>query len=253
MPGTFRFKRFEMENSRSAMKVNTDGVLLGAAASLPSNADGRDISALDIGTGGGTIALMLAQRLSDAGAKDFHVTGIDIDGPSVEEAAANFAASPWSKQLDARRMDVRKCDGIYDMIVSNPPFYDASLPAPDGRRNAARHGADGEKSWLSGEPCSYVTVLDFAKGHLAADGLLSIVLPADQEKALTRYAASCGLCMAGILHVSTTPSKPCKRIVAELSFHTQIHPREETLAIQGASGEYTAEYRALVSPFYLWA
>lgn len=249
----FYFKRFSMNNEWAAMKVNTDGVLLGAAATLP---EGEDISVLDAGTGGGTIALMLAQRLSDSGRDRFMIKGIDIDQPSADEAAENFATSPWAQHLTAQLMDLRECTDTYDFIVSNPPFYDATLPAPDSRRNTARHAAGSDSTALCGAPLSFVTLLDFASTHLKGpESQLSMILPADQEKLLLRMASSYGMTPSRLLRINTTPRKPAKRIIAEFrlagSLPTKRNPIFEGLVIQTGPEIYTPEYEALVSPFYL--
>ena len=133
----FRFKKFSVRNDLSAMKVNTDGVLLGAAVPLGA-LPGR---ILDVGTGTGCIALIVAQRLADTGAEGFEIVGIDIDEPSAREAAANFAASPWAANLSAVHCPLRDFGGrgCWDLIVSNPPYYASDLQAPEFRRNAARH------------------------------------------------------------------------------------------------------------------
>ena len=127
----FHFKQFDVINERSSMKVNTDGVLLGAAATLPPGCR----SVLDAGTGTGTIALILAQRLADA--PDAGILGIDIDLASAEEAAQNFGRSPWAGRLEARHLSLSALDnesGQYDLIVSNPPYVRESERA-QMRRN----------------------------------------------------------------------------------------------------------------------
>ena len=140
----FHFKKFDVRNDKSAMKVNTDGVLLGAVAPLKPT----DRQILDIGTGTGTIALMLAQRLSqDAGEipSGAMITGIDIDNDAAAEAGENFRESPWDGILAALHTPLSEYnpDRKFDLIVSNPPYYDASLTNPDARKAAARHTADG--------------------------------------------------------------------------------------------------------------
>jgi len=124
----FRFKQFSIKNDASAMKVGTDGVLLGAWARTVS---GR---VLDVGTGTGLIALMIAQREPSA-----FITAIDIDAPSVEEASYNFFASPWSERLSSSLCDFRTMEGCFDQIISNPPFFIDSLKSSDSRRSDARH------------------------------------------------------------------------------------------------------------------
>ena len=152
----FHFKRFDVLNEASSMKVNTDGVLLGAATDIAPN----DRYILDVGTGTGTIALMLAQRYSDipesALTPERHICGIDIDGPSALEAAFNFNASPWAKMLEARHCPLRQYfpEHELDLIVSNPPFFDDSLLSPLERRSVARH--------TGGPALSFASLVDFS-------------------------------------------------------------------------------------------
>ena len=270
---TFRFKRFEVVNERSAMKVNTDGVLLGAAMTIMP----EDRCMLDIGTGTGTIALMAAQRVCSA---DCHVAGalrndvretgapdedvrvigdsvkidaIDIDEPSATEAAMNFANSPWAEYLHAHNMSldafVAMDDGDespvrkYDLIFSNPPYFEDSLTAPDERKSTARHTSDG---------LSYRDIFEFAKERLTDSGRVSLVLPADQEAALCRYARMCGLHLFRILRVRTVPRKAPSRMIAEFSRHRCETVKEELLTIQN-EGQYTQEYLSLTHDFYMFA
>lgn len=237
---TFRFKQFSIVNDRSAMKVNTDGVLLGAAVSL--RGDERRI--LDVGTGTGTIALEVAQRLSECGANDFGIIGIDIDQPSAEEATVNFEASPWSGHMQARLVALQDIDGdeTFDLILSNPPYFEQSLHAPDERRNAARHAEVGKS-------LSYKELMEFAKHHLSEDGILALILPADREADLLRYGRSCSLFARRVLRVRTVPRKdPCRIIVEFCRERTDCD--EELLTIQDG-GEYTEEYKKITGPFYI--
>lgn len=233
----FRFKRFSITNELSAMKVNTDGVLLGAAAIL----QGDERRILDVGTGTGTIAAMLCQRLDDLGSACHMVTGIDIDEPSVREAAANFAACPWAEHLEARLCALQDYspEAPIDLMVSNPPYFENALQAPEERRNAARHTTG----------LSYRELLAFAERHLSETGRMSIVLPADQEAPLLRCARSHGLFPSRIMRIRTTPRKAPARIVVDFS-RTRREAEEQLLTIQDA-GAYTEEYRALTGDFYL--
>ncbi|MGN1232838.1 MAG: tRNA1(Val) (adenine(37)-N6)-methyltransferase, partial [Candidatus Cryptobacteroides sp.] len=170
----FHFKKFDVRNDKSAMKVNTDGVLLGASAPLQPS----DRQILDIGTGTGTIALMLAQRLGrEAGVlpSGTMITGIDIDVDAAAEAGENFLASPWNGNLKALHTPLSdyEPESRFDLIVSNPPYYDDSLTNPDARKATARHTGDG---------LSFRDILEFAEPRLNAGGRLCIILPADQEK-----------------------------------------------------------------------
>ena len=264
---TFRFKKFEVVNERSAMKVNTDGVLLGAAMTVREG----DRSLLDIGTGTGTIALMAAQRVGEEvcrvagalrndveGGKDYLenrqgdivcIDAIDIDEPSASEAAMNFQNSPWAESLHAHNMSLDEFarsipeGSAYDLIFSNPPYFEDSLTAPDERKNTARHTSEG---------LSYRDIFEFAKDRLTADGRVSFVLPADQEAALCRYARMCGFHLFRILRVRTVPRKAPVRMIAEFSRCRCESVEEELLTIQN-EGQYTEEYLSLMHDFYLFA
>lgn len=258
--GTFRFKKFSVVNERSAMKVNTDGVLLGAVMDIRPG----DRSLLDIGTGTGTIALMAAQRLSsligdsyvsDAPKSDsphnniFNVEAIDIDEPSATEAAQNFSNSPWEGHLKAYNLSLDQYaeslseDKHFDLIFSNPPYFEDSLTAPDQRKSTARHTSDG---------LSYRDIFDFAAERLTADGRVAFVLPADQEHSLCRYARMCGLHLFRITRVRTVPRKAPSRMIAEFSKHRKENPEDMTLTIQN-EGTYTQEYLNVMKEFYLFA
>lgn len=238
MDGVFRFKRFEVRNEASALKVGTDAVLLGSAMTLEPS----DASLLDIGTGTGVIALMSAQRLSDLGAS-FSIDAIDIDGPSVGEAAFNFAASPWKGHLSAGHAalaDFAAGAGKYDVIFSNPPYYDNSLTNPDARETAARHTC----------LLSYRDICAFADGHLSAGGRLSLILPYDAGTALRRTAASFGLYPFRIVSIRTTAAKPPRRLIAEFSRDRSVSVAETSLTLQEGPSR-SAEYQALTGEFYL--
>ena len=249
----FRFKKFDIINERSAMKVNTDGVLLGAAMTITS----EDRHLLDIGTGTGTIALMAAQRVlgipgqagndvMEAG-NDVVVDAIDIDGPSAEEADANFRNSPWSGHMRAVNMSLEDFaeaeDGRYDMIFSNPPYFEDSMVAPDERKSTARHTSEG---------LSYRDIFEFAAERLTDGGRVSLVLPSDQETAVCRYARMCGLHLYRILRIRTVPRKSPIRIIVEFSRRRTETPEDSVLTIQN-EGKYTQEYLSLTKDFYLFA
>ena len=235
------------------MKVNTDGVLLGAAMTI--NAGDRRF--LDIGTGTGTIALMAAQRVegipgragNDAmmAGNEVVIDAIDVDEPSASEAGQNFMASPWAASLHAHNLSLedftRQSDGTYDVIFSNPPYFEDSLTAPDERKSTARHTSEG---------LSYREIFEFAKDRLSENGHVSLVLPADQEAALARYARMCGFHLFRVMRVRTVPRKDPSRIVAEFSRSRCTEPEDFILTIQN-EGKYTQEYLSLTHEFYLFA
>lgn len=245
----FSFKRFDVRNERSAMKVNTDGVLLGALAGLRRN----DARVLDIGTGTGTVALMLAQRLSELRAGEhFTVEAIDIDKDSADEAALNFSASPWPGCLVASNSSLVEWAeestslGKYDLIASNPPFFEETLHSPDERKAQARHA----------DSLSWREITDFASARLedGPDSRLSLILPASQELPLRRYAAERNLYQQRIIYVRSSDRKPASRIITE--FSRQRVPEDdicrEYLSIHRGSG-YSDEYLSAVHDFLLFA
>ncbi len=269
--GVFNFKRFAVVNERSAMKVNTDGVLLGASMTIRPT----DRALLDVGTGTGTIALMAAQRLEGIPdqvrndvcgirddvrgdrddvcgiqvcgiREDIRIDAIDIDEASAEEAGMNFMNSPWGSFMRAHHQSLdefmESTDMKYDLIFSNPPYFEDSLQAPEQRRNNARHTVG----------LSYRELIGFAAQRLKENGRFSIVLPADQEAALTRYARMNGLHLFRIMRVRTVPRKAPGRIVAEFSRERCLEPEDFVLTIQN-EGKYTEEYLSLTHDFYLFA
>lgn len=252
--GIFRFRHFSVENVESAMKVNTDGVLLGALMTVRPS----DRTSLDIGTGTGTIALMAAQRLSglngriqdvpdmspDSDAGTARIVAIDIDEASALEAGRNFAASPWPGMLEAVHSSLAdfRTSGAYtcfDHIFSNPPYYDLSLGAPDLRRNAARHT----------ESLSYRDLIACAADIMADDGILSVILPADSELWLMRHARMSGLYPFRIVRIRTTERKKPSRIVVEFYRKRQDTPSDSLLTIHDGPS-YTQEYMGLTRDFY---
>lgn len=243
--GEFRFKQFTVRNEASAMKVNTDGVLLGGALTLlPS-----DRCLLDVGTGTGTIALMVAQRLcgmlniSQINKGIFNIQAIDSDIPSATEAALNFNVSPWRENLAASHCPLENYEpGLaFDLIFSNPPFFESSLKAPDPRRRSARHTGT----------LSYREILAFASRHLSPSGRVSLILPADCERELLMNAAALGLHPFRILQVGTVPGKPFSRIIAEFSRLCSPAPVREEMFIHCGDGGYSETYRSLLKDFLI--
>jgi tRNA1Val (adenine37-N6)-methyltransferase len=251
----FNFKKFSVVNERSAMKVNTDGVLLGAVMTI--NPD--DHRLLDVGTGTGTIALMAAQRLLSmredsscdkvSRAQQPIINAIDIDEPSATEAALNFSNSPWSEYLKAYNMSLDQYSESlsenerFDLIFSNPPYFEDSLTAPDQRKSTARHTGDG---------LSYRDIFDFAVKRLSEKGRVAFVLPSDQETQLCRYARMSGLHLYRMTKIRTVPRKAPSRMIAEFSRERCQLPQENLVTIQD-EGKYTSQYLSLVHDFYMFA
>lgn len=230
MAGSFRFKQFEVANELSAQKVGTDAVLLGAWTTLR----GTERRILDVGTGTGVIALIMAQRSNEA-----IIAAIDIDHDSVIEATSNFLASPWQERLLAMEAPFQKMTGQYDLIISNPPFFIDSLKAPDSRRSVARHT----------DSLSHRDMIENAVRLLSPQGHLSVIYPASEAEMFAGEALSAGLFPERICKVSTKVGAAPKRFMMELSSERK-EPLIEELSIM-SGGDYTAEYRNLTADFYL--
>ena len=224
------------------MKVGTDGVLLGAWATvLP-----EDRLALDVGTGTGVIALMLAQRMAASagrlgvaaegpGRGVAGILGIDIDEAAVGEAAANFAASPWADRLTARAESLQVFSGSeFDLIVSNPPFFSASLKAPDAQRRAARHN----------DTLPPMELIAAARRLLSLSGRLSVIYPPEEARSFVMEAESAGLYLSRLTRVISVAGQPPKRHLMEFS-RTPAQPLFTDLVIG------SPEYRSLTGDFYL--
>lgn len=222
------------------MKVGTDGVLLGAWALQSEKLKVKsERTFLDVGTGSGLIALMLAQRFEKA-----QIDAIDIDGDAVKQAMDNFARSPWTNRLTCRQIavqDLAKEDVRYDAIVSNPPYFVDSLKNPNIQRQTARHT----------DTLSYEELLASCEQLLTADGVLSLILPAESEQVVLEKAQSIGLYPTRLVHVYSKPGKPVKRILLELQKRNDQPCEESHFYIESESSPRSDEYTALTKDFYL--
>ena len=218
----FRFKQFTVFQGQCAMKVGTDGTLLGAWAR-------GGCRILDIGTGTGLIALMMAQRFNDAS-----VVGIDIDEASVCQAKENVAASPFAARIAIRQYDVMAMQGCFDAIVCNTPFFVDALQCPDDRRTIARHA----------ETLTYRQLMLSAWRLLDDSGELSVVIPFDCKQRLETEAFLVGFSKVRECAVKTTSRKPPRRFL--LAFRKHPAPMESEELVIGSE-----EYNALTNEFYL--
>lgn len=227
----FRFKQFTVYHDRCAMKVGTDGVLLGAWANV---SQARHI--LDIGTGTGLIALMLAQR------SDARITAIDIDEDAVAQATDNAANSPWTSRIRVLQQDLCQyhTEQRYDAIVSNPPYFIDSLKGPDNQRNTARHT----------DTLDARTLLNKASELLHSEGHLSLVIPSEQVIDIKRIGEEYGLYLTRHTAVITRPGLPPKRALLEFRKTPGTCTTDE-LVIELDRHVYSEDYIALTRDFYL--
>lgn len=239
MKQSFTFKQFTISQDRCAMKVGTDGVLLGAWARIA-----RSRHILDIGTGTGLVALMAAQR------SKADIVAIDLDAEAVVQAAENVAASPWAERIQVFEADARELANsefiasnpelLFDAILCNPPFFENSLKSPDAARSMARHT----------DTLSFDELACNAAHLLAPKGELSVVIPYDRAHDMTVSAACQGLfATRQTIVVPVQGGKP-KRILMAFTAEGAAHTME-TLYIHDAQHQYTDEYKRLVSDFYL--
>ncbi len=228
----FRFKRFAVLNDRTAMKVGTDGVLLGAWC----NVEGVN-RVLDVGTGCGVIALMVAQRNNHA-----MIDAIDIDHDAIEEANVNFGNSPWSDRLKADVQDFNTMQGgdKWDLIVSNPPYFtNGVLPTGDAR-TLARHT----------HTLTYRQLIDGSSRHLSENGWLAFISPIEVKSEIIEAAAFASLPVKRLVTVIPVEGAAPKRILWQLSRRDAPY-LEETLTIAHSDGTFTREYIELTGDFYL--
>ena len=218
----FRFRQFTIEQELCAMKVGTDGVLLGAWSQGGSRI-------LDIGTGTGVVALMMAQRFPAA-----HVTAIDIDDGAVRQAAANVAQSPFDLRIKVTQASLQEHKGLYEAIVCNPPFFIDSMQAPDRQRNMARHATT----------LTYAELMQHAWRLLSDDGELSVVVPFDYRKRMEDEATFVGFFPSRVCAVSTSERKPAKRYLLAFRKHPCLCEQQHLTIGSDA-------YRALTGDFYL--
>ncbi len=234
----FQFKQFTIHQDLCAMKVGTDGVLLGAWAE-----GGNHV--LDVGTGTGVIALMMAQRYPDA-----QVTGLDIDEGAVLQARQNVSASPFRDRVEVLHETIQHFASqpssftpqpssfipqpSFDSIVSNPPFFMDSLRAPDRQRNTARHA----------DTLSYDELMRSAFQLLSDDGTISVIVPSDYRRRMDDAALFAGLFPCRVCAVSTKEGKPPRRFLLAYSKHPR--PFQPSLLTIGSEA-----YRHLTQDFYL--
>ena len=238
----FRFKQFTVKDEACGMKVGTDGTLLGAWAPVSSVGTGP---VLDVGTGSGLIALMLAQRCPEA-----TVLGIDSDEAAAMQAADNFARSPWPERLQAQHIALQQLaeDPAYthsfQLIVSNPPYFVDSLKNPDAARRAARHT----------DSLSFPELLRGSLRLLHPEGTLALILPAETETTILALAAEQGLTHYSITRVCTRAGKPAKRVLLAFtnSLETLASLEVNELVLQDESGApRSTAYQTLCQDFYL--
>jgi tRNA1Val (adenine37-N6)-methyltransferase len=231
----FEFKKFRILQDRCAMRVSTDAVLLGAWV-----APNGSKSILDIGTGTGVIALMMAQKSEAA------ITAIDIDKESTEQARDNVADSCFSDRIRVEHCAfqdfVKMREEKFGLIITNPPYFIDSLKNSAGSRTLARHT----------DALSFDDLIAGVKKLLHEKGKFCLILPKTEASTFRHKAESSGLYLSKLLRVRTTNEKSSeKRHIMQFEFK-ESEFSESTLVIEADSHRhYTQEYKALTKDFYL--
>ena len=230
----FQCKKFYVAHDQCAMKVGTDGLLLGAWAPLPE----PGTAILDIGAGSGLISLMLAQRTQGASP----IEAIELDPAACTQAATNVANSPWPNAVTLIKGNILTYHSAkrYSLIVSNPPFFQQSLPSKDARRSQARH--------TSSLPLP--KLLQKAAELIDEEGVFSLVLPLSEGELLLKLAIDQGWYLAQRCEVKSKVDKPVQRLLLTLR-RTPCQAQLSQLIIHQEDGNYSDQYRTLLKDFYL--
>ncbi len=229
----FRFKQFLVRQDRCFMKVCTDSCILGAWTALRLK-DVKKI--LDIGTGTGLLALMLAQESSAL------IDIIESDPDSAAQARENIAGSPWSGRIQLTEMDVRiyRFAEKYDFIITNPPFFESDLRSPVAGKNIAKHD----------ESLSLDQLLKVIRDCLRIGGKFSILLPYHRTLYFENLALEKGLYLLEKLTVQQTPAHAPFRSVLLFGNEKKAEPRLSELVIKNEKGKYSAEFTELMKDYY---
>lgn len=228
----FHFKQFAVRHDRCAMKVGTDAVLLGSWVIVN---DAKRI--LDIGTGSGVIALMAAQRTSDA-----QIDAIEIEKSDAEQARENVLNSPWPTRVFVHNVPVQEftTDNPYDVIISNPPYFNNSQLPPDERRHQTRHTVS----------LDYISLINAVRRHLKPDGKFNVILPFTEGLQFIELAAQSGLFCSRKYSFRTRPAKPIERWLLEFLYQElPIEKGEVVLYEKGL--EWAESYVTLTRDYYL--
>ena len=232
----FQFKQFSVEQDRCAMKIGTDGVLLGAWTPIPENI----FSVLDIGAGTGIIALMLAQRTHAE-----QIDALEIDEEAYEQAVENFENSPWGDRLFCFHAGldefIEEPEDEYDLIVSNPPFFTEDYKTENEQRDLARFA----------DAMPFEDLVEAADLLLSENGIFSVIIPYKEEEKFIALAKDFDLFPIKITRVKGTPATEIKRSLLAFSRQFLENFSVDELVIETSRHIYTEEYIALTKDFYL--
>ena len=234
----FQFKQFSVNQDQTAMKIGTDGVLLGAWTPIINN----PYNILDIGAGTGIISLMLAQRSFSE-----QIDAIEIEENAYEECVDNFENSPWADRLycyhaglDEFVAEIEEIEEKYDIIVSNPPFYSEDYKTDNASRDLARFT----------DALPFDELIEAAYLLLSENGIFAVIIPFKEEEKFIALAKDFELHPFKITRVKGTPTTEIKRSLLAFTRIEQT-PIIDELVIETARHQYTPEYIELTKDFYL--
>ncbi|MCR9182544.1 MAG: methyltransferase [Flavobacteriaceae bacterium] len=235
---SFQFKQFTIEQDRCAMKVGTDGVLLGVWTSLESNPQ----SILDIGTGTGLLGLMLAQRSTAD-----QIDALEIDEDAYEQCVENFENSPWADRLFCYHASLDEFveemeEEHYDLIVCNPPYFvpnERETDIPENRKKARFY-----------DSLPFEDLFESASRLLSEEGELAVVIPFSEEEKCIAFAKANKLFPFRITRVRGTITAPIKRSLLQFAFTKQT-VEENELVLEISRHQYTDAFKKMVRDFYL--
>lgn len=235
MTKPFKFKQFSIHQDKAAMKVGTDGVLLGAWTKIEETVN----SILDIGSGTGLIALMLAQRSFVE-----TIDAIELNDEAYIQSVENFEQSDWGDRLFCYHASfqqfIEEVDDTYDLIVSNPPFYTSTYKQLSANRAMARHS----------ESLTYKELIEGVSKQLSKNGTFAVIIPFAEEEYFIKLAEANVLFINRITRVKGSVNSEIKRSLMQFSF-TKIKVEINELTIETSRHNYTTEYIELVKEFYL--
>lgn len=228
----FQFKQFTIWHDKCAMKVGTDGVLLGAWTKV-DNAK----NVLDIGTGTGLVSLMIAQRC------DANITAIEIDKKTAEQAISNVHLSSWKERIKVANIDFKdyRSSQKFDVIVSNPPYFSDSLLPPDSQRSIARHTSE----------LTYNELFKGVSELLTKEGEFCVVIPSEVAEQIKRIARDNGMHEVRQTDVHPKPESNPKRCLLSFSLTNKGECVHDSLTIELARHQYSEEYIELTKAYYL--
>lgn len=236
----FKFKQFEVQQGMAAMKVCTDSCLFGALLPILQL---RELQVLDIGTGTGLLSLMYAQKAPNA-----RIDAVELDESAFKQAKENFEASPWKDRLQAIQGDFRQYQKNeknamkkYDLIFSNPPFFEGDLKSADNQRNKAFHSTD----------LGFPELVESTEALLGTEGVFAVLIPFARRGKMAEIARDYGLYPYMEYVVAHTALHDYFRVI-QLFSRRQVETKVEEILIRDPKQQYSLKFSELLSPFYLY-